>query len=78
MWIDCALYFGEMEDDEGKSKHSITKPGDQYGMEYCEEQCRHDMKFINGKAKINEWKTQETNGNSGNGHYGTCYTEMDI
>jgi cellulose 1,4-beta-cellobiosidase len=66
--LNGALYFVEMEENGGKSKHTIAKPGAQYGMGYCEAQCPRDMKFING---------EETNENSGNGHYGTCCTEMD-
>jgi cellulose 1,4-beta-cellobiosidase len=76
--LNGALYFVEMEEDGGKSKHSLAKPGAQYGMGYCDAQCPHDMKFINGVANVLDWKPQDTDENSGNGRYGTCCTEMDI
>lgn len=69
--LNGALYFVEMEEDGGKSKHPLAKPGAQYGMGYCDAQCPHEMKFINGEANVKDWKPKEINENSGNGQYET-------
>jgi cellulose 1,4-beta-cellobiosidase len=76
--LNGALYFVEMDEDGGTSKHSINKAGAKYGTGYCDAQCPHDMKFIEGLANVIDWEPQSNDENSGNGHYGTCCTEMDI
>merc|ERR1712176_1039256 len=45
---------------------------------YCDAQCPHDLKWINGKANVVEWKPSETDVNAGTGKYGSCCTEIDI
>jgi len=76
--LNGALYFVEMDPDGGLSKHPLNKCGAKYGTGYCDAQCPHDMKFINGEANILDWKPSSNDPNSGTGHYGTCCTEMDI
>ncbi|KAG9400014.1 hypothetical protein AC1031_010935 [Aphanomyces cochlioides] len=48
--LNGALYFVQMDKDGGKSKFSTNKAGAAYGTGYCDAQCPHDIKFINGKA----------------------------
>lgn len=74
--LNGALYFVQMDADGGKSKYSNA--GAQYGLGYCDAQCPHDLKFINGEANVEDWKPSETDPNSGTGKYGTCCTEIDI
>merc|ERR1712137_1336824 len=52
--------------------------GAKYGMGYCDAQCPHDLKFINGEANVEGWKPSETDVNAGTGKYGSCCTEIDI
>jgi len=76
--LNGALYFVEMQADGGLSEHPLNKAGAKYGTGYCDGQCPHDMKFINGEANIINWKPSPNDKNSGTGMYGTCCTEMDI
>jgi cellulose 1,4-beta-cellobiosidase len=76
--LNGALYFVQMDEDGGTSKHSINKAGAKYGTGYCDAQCPHDLKYIDGLCNLKDWKPQENDENSGNGHYGTCCNEMDI
>nr|BAF57313.1 putative glycosyl hydrolase family7 [uncultured symbiotic protist of Reticulitermes speratus] len=76
--LNGALYFVAMPSDGGKAKYPLAKPGAKYGMGYCDAQCPHDMKFINGEANVLDWKPQSNDENAGTGRYGTCCTEMDI
>ena len=39
-----------MDADGGTSKHPTNKGGAKYGTGYCDAQCPHDVKWINGKA----------------------------
>lgn len=55
------------------SKFSGNQAGAKYGTGYCDAQCPHDIKFINGEANILNWNTQ-----TAMGKYGTCCAEMDI
>lgn len=75
--LDCgingALYFVNMDQDGGMSKYSGNKAGAKYGTGYCDAQCPHDIKFINGEANILDWNTS-----TAMGKYGTCCSEMDI
>jgi cellulose 1,4-beta-cellobiosidase len=48
--LNGALYFSEMEADGGMGKNSGNKCGAKYGTGYCDAQCPHDMKFINGEV----------------------------
>jgi len=80
--LDCglngALYFVEMDADGGLSKYSTNLAGAPFGTGYCDAQCPHDLKWINGEANIIDWKPSDNDPNSGTGHYGTCCAEMDI
>jgi cellulose 1,4-beta-cellobiosidase len=48
--LNGALYFSEMEADGGLAKHTTNKAGAKYGTGYCDSQCPHDIKFINGEV----------------------------
>ncbi|KAG8855408.1 Exoglucanase 1 [Tulasnella sp. 330] len=74
--LNGAVYFSEMPMDGGVSAHPTNKAGAQYGTGYCDSQCPHDIKFINGAANLLNWTA--TSANSGTGMYGTCCSEMDI
>ena len=76
--LNGALYMVEMDADGGMSKFPGNKAGAKYGTGYCDAQCPHDLKFINGEANCEDWKPSSTDVNSGVGKYGTCCTEMDI
>jgi len=76
--LNGALYFIAMDADGGASKYPGNKAGAKYGTGYCDGQCPHDMKFINGEANCEGWKPNPSDSNSGTGKYGTCCIEMDI
>ncbi|KAK0434814.1 probable Probable 1,4-beta-D-glucan cellobiohydrolase A [Armillaria ostoyae] len=76
--LNGALYFVEMDSDGGKSAYSTNKAGAKYGTGYCDTQCPHDLKFINGEANILDWTPSDSDSNSGSGYYGSCCNEMDI
>eukprot|EP00966_Prymnesium_polylepis_P290383 6707649-Prymnesium_polylepis.1 len=67
-----------MDADGGMAKHPTNKAGARYGTGYCDAQCPHDIKFINGEANSEGWKPSSTDVNSGTGKYGTCCTEFDV
>jgi cellulose 1,4-beta-cellobiosidase len=46
--LNCALYFAEMDADGGMAKYPTSKAGAAYGTGYCDSQCPHDIKFIDG------------------------------
>lgn len=48
--LNGALYFAEMDADGGLSKYPGNKAGAKYGTGYCDSQCPHDIKFINGEV----------------------------
>lgn len=48
--LNGALYFSEMAADGGQSKYPTNKAGAKYGTGYCDAQCPHDVKFINGEV----------------------------
>lgn len=52
-------------------KYPGNMAGAKYGTGYCDAQCPHDIKFINGEANSEGWK-------NGEGKYGSCCSEMDI
>jgi cellulose 1,4-beta-cellobiosidase len=60
-----------MPADGGLNEYPLNKAGAKYGTGYCDAQCPHDIKFINGEANTMNW-------NNGKGLYGTCCSEMDI
>jgi len=76
--LNGALYFVEMDADGGVAKYPANKAGAQYGTGYCDAQCPHDLKFIDGQANTINWTPDTNNPNSGVGMYGTCCNEMDI
>ena len=76
--LNGALYFVEMDQDGGMSRYPGNKAGAKFGTGYCDAQCPHDIKFINGEGNCEDWKPSPSDPNSGTGHYGTCCDEMDI
>ncbi|THG93016.1 hypothetical protein EW026_g8093, partial [Hermanssonia centrifuga] len=76
--LNGALYLSEMDADGGMAKYPTNKAGAKYGTGYCDSQCPHDIKFINGEANILGWTGSDNDPNSGTGQYGTCCSEMDI
>jgi len=68
----------EMPADGGKAAHPNNKAGAKYGTGYCDAQCPHDIKFINGAANTLDWQPSPNAPNAGTGHYGTCCIEMDV
>ena len=67
-----------MDKDGGKAKYSKNGVGAKYGTGYCDAQCPHDLKWINGETNNLEWKQSDKDPNSGTGHYGSCCAEMDV
>jgi len=72
--LNGALYFVEMSSDGGLAQYGGNNAGAKYGTGYCDAQCPHDIKFINGEANSLNW----TEGRGALGQYGSCCTEMDI
>jgi cellulose 1,4-beta-cellobiosidase len=75
--LNGALYFVEMAADGGLGKGN-NKAGAKYGTGYCDSQCPHDIKFINGKANVEGWNPSDADPNAGQGKIGACCSEMDI
>ena len=71
--MDCglngALYFVEMMQDGGRSEYPTNEVGATYGTGYCDAQCPHDVKWINGLANCDSWKPSPDDENSGKGYY---------
>jgi len=76
--LNGALYFVPMDKDGGMSKHPGNKAGAKYGTGYCDAQCPHDIKWINGEANVLDWKPSDNDKNAGTGRYGTCCVELDV
>jgi len=76
--LNGALYFVSMDADGGKTRYDKQQAGAKYGTGYCDAQCPHDLKWINGMPNAEDWIPQPTDKNSGWGHYGTCCTELDM
>ena len=75
--LNGATYFVEMQRDGGLSEYAGNKAGAKYGTGYCDAQCPHDIKFINGEGNSDGWKPSPSDPNSGIGKYGTCCAEFD-
>lgn len=71
--LNGAVYFAEMMADGGMSEFAGNKAGAKFGTGYCDAQCPHDIKFINGESNTLNWNTT-----AAMGKYGTCCAEMDI
>jgi len=76
--LNGALYFVEMDADGGSARFPQNEAGAKYGTGYCDAQCPHDIKFINGEPNLLDWQPSDVDGNSGTGRYGSCCVEMDI
>ncbi|KIK52078.1 carbohydrate-binding module family 1 protein [Collybiopsis luxurians FD-317 M1] len=76
--LNGAVYFSQMDIDGGTSRFPTNKAGAKFGTGYCDSQCPHDIKFIDGQANINDWTPASNNGNTGTGSLGSCCAEMDI
>ena len=50
--LNGALYFVEMDKDGGSGRFPTNKAGSKCGTGYCDTQCPHDIKFINGEVSI--------------------------
>ena len=75
--LNGALYFVSMDADGGKAKYgSKNQAGAKYGTGYCDAQCPHDLKWINGETNMLEWQPSATDPNAGTGKYGTCCVEV--
>jgi len=81
--VECgmngAMYFVEMAGNGGLGLGK-NQAGAKYGTGYCDAQCPHDIKFINGIANSKDWKPhpKDFSNSMGLGHYGACCAEMDI
>uniref|UniRef100_A0A7S4RQ07 cellulase n=1 Tax=Alexandrium monilatum TaxID=311494 RepID=A0A7S4RQ07_9DINO len=69
--LNGAVYFVEMPEDGGKGGNN--QAGAPYGTGYCDAQCPHDVKFMNGMANVLDW-----NQTNPFGRMGACCSEMDI
>merc|ERR1719510_2669157 len=77
--MNGAMYFVEMDHDGGKGLGQ-NQAGSKYGTGYCDAQCPHGIKFINGEANCVDWRPndKDESNNMGIGKYGSCCAEMDI
>ncbi|KAL1530145.1 hypothetical protein AB1Y20_001061 [Prymnesium parvum] len=76
--LNGAVYFVEMDADGGVAKNPTNKAGAKYGTGYCDAQCPHDLKWIDGQANMIGWNGSKTDPNGGKGKYGTCCAELDV
>ncbi|KAK1223424.1 Exoglucanase 1 [Marasmius sp. AFHP31] len=74
--LNGALYFVSMDADGGMGGSNAA--GAKYGTGYCDTQCPHDIKFIDGKANVEGWEPSDSDANAGKGDVGACCNEMDI
>ena len=76
--LNGAVYFVEMDADGGKAAAAnaggSNMAGAKYGTGYCDAQCPHDIKFMQGKAN-DAWDASH---DPPIGKYGACCAEMDI
>jgi len=77
--MNGAMYFSEMQANGGKGI-GRNQAGAKYGTGYCDAQCPHDIKFIDGEANVIDWvpNPNDKSNNMGKGKYGACCAEMDI
>jgi len=77
--MNGAMYFVEMDRQGGKGRNH-NQAGAKYGTGYCDAQCPHDIKFIDGVANSEGWEPNpnDLSNNMGRGRYGSCCAEMDI
>ena len=58
--LNGAVYFVEMDADGGSAqaaeKGGANAAGAKYGTGYCDAQCPHDLKFMEGKANVSWMK----------------------
>jgi len=74
--LNGAVYFVEMDADGGmEASGGLNTAGAKYGTGYCDAQCPHDLKFIHGRANVEDWNSTV---NPPVGKYGHCCAEMDI
>jgi len=76
--VNGAVYFVQMDADGGRKRFSTNHAGAAYGTGYCDAQCPHDAKFINGEPNILDWGPVPGVPDSGIGRYGSCCVEMDL
>lgn len=74
--LNGALYFVEMDADGGSALFPGNKAGAALGTGYCDAQCPHDVKFIQGEANVLNWAPSGPS--AGGGRYGSCCAELDI
>ena len=74
--INGALYFAQM--DKSGNMGNGNMAGAKYGTGYCDAQCPHDIKFIDGGANVEDWNPSPSDPNAGRGKWGSCCSEMDI
>ena len=74
--LNGALYFVEM--DKTGNMGNGNQAGAKYGTGYCDAQCPHDVKFIDGVANSEGWAPSPTDPNAGFGKLGSCCAELDI
>jgi len=72
--LNGAVYFVEMEANGGLGKGNNTA-GAKFGTGYCDAQCPHDLKFVDGEGNVKNWNMTKT---GPIGEYGHCCSEMDI
>lgn len=77
--MNGAAYFVEM-DTRGGLGRGQNGAGARLGTGYCDAQCPHDIKFINGEANIKDWRQnpKDISHSTGLGRWGACCAEMDI
>merc|ERR1711897_59455 len=77
--MNGAMYFCEMPGNGGKGIGN-NNAGAKFGTGYCDAQCPHDIKFIDGEANVIDWSSNpnDKSNNMGSGKYGSCCAEMDI
>merc|ERR1712222_122281 len=70
--MNGAMYFVEM-DEKGGHGLGNNQAGAKYGTGYCDAQCPHDIKFINGEANCVDWRAnpRDEDNNMGIGEIGS-------
>ena len=75
--LNAVLYFAEM-DKTSQLGEGSNAAGAALGTGYCDAQCPHDLKWINGEANLLNWEPDDDKDDTGKGKYGTCCYELDI